>query len=88
MPKGNKSKVDPPRWVERTQILSFFQRGRRRPSTDSESSDSSENSDFSLELCCAYCGEPGHDTRKCWHNGPIECHDCGELGHKRKFCPN
>lgn len=35
---------------------------------------------------CAYCWEPGHDTRMCYHRKPITCNKCFETGHKEKFC--
>ena len=35
---------------------------------------------------CTYCGEEGHNSRKCKHGGKIVCYACSETGHKAKHC--
>ena len=35
---------------------------------------------------CTYCGEEGHNFRKCKHGGKIVCYACSETGHKAKHC--
>ena len=37
---------------------------------------------------CNFCSEPGHNATTCRHGQPIECRDCGVLGHKAKYCPH
>ena len=35
---------------------------------------------------CFYCGENGHNTKKCRHGEKIKCFHCGLRGHKAKHC--
>ena len=37
---------------------------------------------------CTLCGEPNHGSQTCRHGFELECHHCGQLGHKKKACPN
>ena len=37
---------------------------------------------------CFFCGEQNHMKDKCRYGQPLKCHQCGCLGHKRKFCSN
>ena len=35
---------------------------------------------------CFYCGENGHNMKKCRHGEKIKCFNCGIRGHKAKHC--
>ena len=35
---------------------------------------------------CYFCGENGHNTKKCRHGQKIRCYCCGFWGHKAKHC--
>ncbi len=40
------------------------------------------NSEYQPE--CLFCGETGHNSRKCWFEDYIQCHRCKGWGHKAK----
>jgi ribA/ribD-fused uncharacterized protein len=35
---------------------------------------------------CLYCGVTGHKTDNCRHGKYLKCHDCGQWGHKARYC--
>ena len=35
---------------------------------------------------CEFCAEPGHCTRECGFGDFAKCRQCGQQGHKQKFC--
>ena len=35
---------------------------------------------------CSFCGEKGHNSKKCHHGGEIVCYLCNGSGHKAKMC--
>ena len=35
---------------------------------------------------CSFCGESGHNSRKCRSGGNISCYGCNRVGHKAKHC--
>jgi hypothetical protein len=81
--KGRSMVVTPlPRFVNRTVQCKY-------DVTDS-SSQRQQNpwSNHTRQATCDYCGEPGHLHRNCKHGDYVQCHTCGCLGHKQKYCPN
>jgi lysophospholipase L1-like esterase len=45
-----------------------------------------KNNNQVSQVCCWFCGVPGHKKDTCRHQQPIRCHSCSSYGHKMKYC--
>ena len=58
----------------------------RQVSFDNRSSRTPSRENLSHSQKCWFCSETNHMSASCRFGRPIVCHNCGESGHKKKFC--
>ena len=66
-------------WIS---VISNKRRGNRRMRNRPSSVDSSHD----VTHRCWFCYEKNHNSNNCRFGRPVNCHSCGEAGHKKKFC--
>ena len=73
-----------PRTKDRQQVTTTG----RRPSDWTTVTRNSHRRADQTEPCCHFCGIKGHMKSQCRHSNYLRCFDCGNYGHKRRYCPN